>query len=554
MISSLQRLRLDYKPKLPAAFSPHGAHVRAIPKEGSKDSNHDRRIKENFPNLFGARVLEFAGSIESAPQKINVGVIFSGGQAPGGHNVIAGLFDGLKSLTSDNKLFGFRGGPSGLLSKDYIELTAERIAPYRNTGGFDMIGSGRTKLESVDQFDIVRRHCNSQNITGLVIIGGDDSNTNACLLAEYFLKTNAGINVIGCPKTIDGDLKNAWVETSFGFDTACKVYGELVGNICRDAMSAKKYWHFIKVMGRSASHIALECALQTHPDITIISEEAAVKNWTLEQIVDCICSIVLRRSNNGSNYGVVLIPEGLIEFIPEIKKLILELNELLAHAPNLHTSLMATHQASELMSSGLSAESARAFLSLPPQIRSQLVMDRDPHGNVQVAQIETEKLLVRKVKDQLASLQRDGKYKGEFSALSHYLGYEGRCAMPTNFDANYCYSLGFTAAALVGGNCSGYLASIKNSTSPVSEWVPIGVPFTKMMNIERRHGQDKPVIKKALVDLDGNPFKAFESERDEWVLGDNYLSPGPIQFFGPKELCDEPTITLKLERNNYRFK
>ena len=553
MVSPLQKLRRSYSPKRPLIFS-KGAKVRVEIKEDSQPSRINEQIREYFPKLSAAPILHFGDVEKGQFPQINVCVIFSGGQAPGGHNVIAGLFDSLKSLNSGNKLYGFLGGPNGLLTNDYVELTAEKIAPYRNTGGFDMIGSGRTKLENVEQFDVVRQHCNLLKISGLVIIGGDDSNTNACLLAEYFLKTNTDIRVIGCPKTIDGDLKNEWVHTSFGFDTACKVYAELIGNICFDAMSAQKYWHFIKLMGRSASHIALECALQTHPDIVIISEEVAQKNLTLDQIVDDICRVITTKASRGLNYGIALIPEGLIEFIPEMKKLISELNDLLAHAPNVQQSLLSASEPDHLISCGLSADSSKVYLSLPIQIRSELVMDRDPHGNVQVAKIQTERMLIQKVEKRLESLKTEGKYQESFSVQSHYLGYEGRCAMPSNFDANYCYNLGYTAGALIGAGYTGYLASIKNPMLPISEWEPLGVPFTIMMTIEHRHGKNKPVIKKALVNLEGKPFRIFEASRKDWGIREGYGSPGPIQFFGPPELSDAPTITLTLEHEDHCLK
>ena len=547
MISSLQKARLDYKLKLPSMFSRNGARVQVVADETTHLYDSGERIRSYFPKLSGARILRFDGTVDGEFPKMNVGVIFSGGQAPGGHNVIAGIFDGLQSLNPSNTLYGFLGGPSGLVNNDYIELTADWVARYRNTGGFDMIGSGRTKLETVEQFEVVRQNCEALDIAGLVIVGGDDSNTNACLLAEFFLDTNAGINVVGCPKTIDGDLKNEWIETSFGFDTACKVYSELIGNICRDAMSAKKYWHFIKLMGRSASHIALECALQTHPDIVIISEEVAEKTLTLDQIVDQLCMVISEKAKRGLNYGVALIPEGLIEFIPEMKGLISELNDLLARSPNVQSSLVEARDRDRLMSLGLTAESSNLYLTLPEQMRSELVRDRDPHGNVQVALIETEKMLIQKVEERLAVLKKEGKYQQKFSVLSHYLGYEGRCALPTNFDANYCYALGFTAAATLGAGHTGYLVSIKDSTKPVSEWLPIAVPFTMMMTIENRHGKKKPVIRKALVNLKDKPFTTLESLREDWASREDYIAPGPIQFFGPSELCDAPTITLKLE-------
>lgn len=533
--SALQVARAAYQPKLPKALQ-----SAVAVKEGSATqsvANQDE-IKKLFPNTYGMPIVTFEASDKKvALPAMNVGVILSGGQAPGGHNVISGLFDGLKSLNKDCKLYGFLGGPSGLIDHKYIDLTAEIIDEYRNTGGFDIIGSGRTKLEETEQFDKGIEICNKLGIKALVIIGGDDSNTNACVLAEYYLQKNCGIQVIGCPKTIDGDLKNEMIETSFGFDTACKVYSEVIGNIMRDANSAKKYWHFIKLMGRSASHIALECGLQTQPNICIVSEEVEAKKMTLGQIVNNIADTVAARAAAGNNFGVVLIPEGLIEFIPEMKVLIAELNDLLAHESDVQKALQ-----------GLTPASAAVYASLPEAIAKQLTLDRDPHGNVQVSLIETEKLLIEMVKTRLAAMKADGKYVGKFSGLGHFFGYEGRCAAPSNFDADYCYSLGFNAAQLIASGKTGYMSLIRNTTAPAAEWIAGGVPVTMMMNMERRHGEMKPVIRKALVDLNGAPFKTLAANREAWANETAYVYPGPIQYFGPSEVCDQTTKTLALEQ------
>ena len=533
--SALQVARAAYQPKLPKALQ--GA-VAVKEGEPTQSVANQEEIKQLFPNTYGMPIVTFEASNEKVElPAMNVGVILSGGQAPGGHNVISGLFDGLKSFNKDCKLYGFLGGPSGLTDHKYIDLTADIIDEYRNTGGFDIIGSGRTKLEETEQFDKGIEICNKLGIKALVIIGGDDSNTNACVLAEYYLQKNTGIQVIGCPKTIDGDLKNNMIETSFGFDTACKVYSEVIGNIMRDANSAKKYWHFIKLMGRSASHIALECALQTQPNICIVSEEVEAKKMTLGQIVDDIANAVAARAAEGKNFGVILIPEGLIEFIPEMKVLIAELNDLLAHESNVAKAL-----------EGLTATSAAVYASLPEAIAKQLTLDRDPHGNVQVSLIETEKLLIEMVKTRLAAMKAEGKFVGKFSGLGHFFGYEGRCAAPSNFDADYCYSLGFNAAQLIAAGKTGYMSLIRNTTAPASEWIAGGVPVTMMMNMERRHGEMKPVIRKALVELEGAPFKALVENRAVWAKETAYVYPGPIQYFGPSEVCDQPTKTLALEQ------
>ena len=532
--SALQVERSSYQPKLPASIS--GA-TKLVEGKATQSVADQADIKNLFPNTYGMPVVTFekAQSSASVPA-INVGVILSGGQAPGGHNVISGIFDGIKLLNKDSKLYGFLGGPSGLVDHKYIELTADIIDEYRNTGGFDIIGSGRTKLEETAQFDKGIEICNKLGIKALVIIGGDDSNTNACVLAEYYLAKKCGIQVIGCPKTIDGDLKNEMIETSFGFDTATKVYSEVIGNIMRDANSAKKYWHFIKLMGRSASHIALECALQTQPNVCIVSEEVEEKKQTLGQVVEGIVNAVVARANQGNNFGVVLIPEGLIEFIPEMKVLIAELNDLLAKESDVATALK-----------GLSAQSAAVYSSLPESIAKQLTLDRDPHGNVQVSLIETEKLLIEMVRKRLAQLKEEGKYKGKFSGLGHFFGYEGRCAAPSNFDADYCYSLGRVAALLIASGKTGYMSSVRNTTKPADQWLAGGVPITMMMNMERRNGKMKPVIQKALVRLDGGPFKFFAANRDQWAIETSYVYPGPIQYFGPSAVCDQCTRTLSLE-------
>lgn len=546
-ISPLQKARAAYAPKLPPALA-GGANVKVNEGAPTTAVADVEKIRAIFKTTFGSPVLTFEAGGSAAPKAINVGVILSGGQAPGGHNVIAGLYDGLKSLNKTNKLYGFLKGPDGLVKDEYMELTDAIIDAHRNTGGFDMIGSGRTKLETDEQFEAARRHCEALGISALVIIGGDDSNTNACMLAEYFKSHNIPIQVIGCPKTIDGDLKNEWIETSFGFDTACRVYSELIGNIGRDANSAKKYWHFIKLMGRSASHIALECALQTQPNIAIISEEVAEKKMTLGQIVDEIAAVVAARSAAGMNFGVALIPEGLIEFVPEIKVLISELNDLLA-ANAEKVDAMEKGDKVKFALANLTKESAAVFATLPAGIQMQLCNDRDPHGNVQVSLIETEKMLAEMVATKLKAMKAEGKFNGKFSTQVHFFGYEGRCAAPSNYDADYCYSLGYNAAALIGAGRTGYMSSVRNTTKPASEWIAGGIPITMMMNIERRHGHDKPVIRKALVELDGKPFAFFASKRGEWAKETAYVYPGPIQYFGPSEVCDLVTKTLMLEQS-----
>ena len=543
-ISPLQKARSAYAPKLPVALR-KGALVKVVSGEPTTAVSDVDKIKALFPSTFGSPVLTFEQGEGAKGSAINVGVILSGGQAPGGHNVIAGLFDGIKSINADSKLYGFLKGPDGLVKNEFMELTADIIDAYRNTGGFDMIGSGRTKLETEEQFKKGAENCKALNISALVIIGGDDSNTNACLLAEYYKGNNIPIQVIGCPKTIDGDLKNEWIETSFGFDTACRVYSELIGNIGRDANSAKKYWHFIKLMGRSASHIALECALQTQPNVAIISEEVEAKKMTLGEVVNSIAKAVIARADKGLNFGVALIPEGLIEFIPEIKSLIAELNDLLAQEAEAFGKLNDADSKIAFVVGKLGAESKAVFTSLPKGIQLQLCNDRDPHGNVQVSLIETEKMLAEMVKTQLKSMP---EFKGKFASQVHFFGYEGRCAAPSNFDADYCYSLGYNAAALIGAGKTGYMSSVRNNIKKSDEWIAGGIPITMMMNIERRHGHDKPVIKKALVELDGKPFAFFAANRDKWAIETAYVYPGPIQYFGPSEVCDLVSKTLTCEK------
>ena len=543
--SALQEARAAYQPKLPKALK-----GSLTIKEGAATQSvaDQEAIKELFPNTYGMPVLTFEPSNEVKEYPaINIGVILSGGQAPGGHNVIAGLFDGIKAMNQDSKLYGFLLGPAGLIEHKYIELTSDIIDEYRNTGGFDIIGSGRTKLETTEQFDKGLEIIKELDIKAVVIIGGDDSNTNACVLAEYYKQKNTGVQVIGCPKTIDGDLKNEMIETSFGFDTACKVYSEVIGNIQRDCNSAKKYWHFIKLMGRSASHIALECALQTQPNICIISEEVEEKQMTLGDVVDYIAGIVAARAAEGNNFGTVLIPEGLIEFIPAMKKLIAELNDFLAANGEEFAKVPQAEQI-KFIAERISAENSAIYTSLPEGVARQLSLDRDPHGNVQVSLIETEKLLSEMVARRLAEWKKEGKFVGKFSAQHHFFGYEGRCAAPSNFDADYCYSLGYNASMLIGQGKTGYMSSVRNTTKPADEWIAGGIPVTMMMNMERRHGEMKPVIQKALVKLDGAPFQYFASKRDEWAKDTCYVYPGPIQYFGPSSVCDQPTQTLKLEQ------
>ena len=543
--SALQKERAAYQPKLPKALQ--GA---VTIKEGAATQSVDNQeeIKKLFPNTYGMPLVEFVPAETETHKAMNVGVILSGGQAPGGHNVISGLFDEVKKLNPENRLYGFLMGPGGLVDHKYIEITDELIADYRNTGGFDLIGSGRTKLEEVSQFEKGIEILRELDIKALVIIGGDDSNTNACVLAEYYAAKNYGVQVIGCPKTIDGDLKNDQIETSFGFDTACKTYAEVIGNIERDCNSARKYWHFIKLMGRSASHIALECALQTQPNICLISEEIEKKDLTLNQVVEQIAETVAYRASQGNNFGVVLIPEGLIEFIPAIGRLIQELNDLLAAHGADYKDLDKDAQRQYILSH-LSEANKATFETLPEGVARQLSLYRDPHGNVQVSLIETEKLLSEMVGDKLAQWKEEGKYTGKFAAQHHFFGYEGRCAAPSNFDADYCYALGTSAAQLIANGKTGYMAIVKNTTAGTDQWKAGGVPITMMMNMERRNGEMKPVIRKALVELDGKPFKTFAAHRDEWAKNTCYVYPGPIQYWGPSEVCDQTTKTLALEQN-----
>ncbi|MGL4851101.1 MAG: diphosphate--fructose-6-phosphate 1-phosphotransferase [Phocaeicola sp.] len=542
--SALQVARAAYQPKLPKALK--GA-VKIQEGNATQSVADQEAIKALFPNTYGMPILQFVEGDATEQAPINIGVILSGGQAPGGHNVISGLFDGIKKVNADSKLYGFIMGPGGLVDHNYMELTAEVVDEYRNTGGFDIIGSGRTKLEQASQYDKGLEIIKELGIQAIVIIGGDDSNTNACVLAEYYAAKQCGVQVIGCPKTIDGDLKNEMIETSFGFDTACKTYAEVIGNIQRDCNSARKYWHFIKLMGRSASHIALECALQVQPNVCIVSEEVEKNNMSLDEVVTYIAEIVAKRAAAGNNFGTVLIPEGLVEFIPAMKALIAELNDYLAHHAD-EFALIKKSKQREYIISHLSEENAAIYASLPEGVARQLTLDRDPHGNVQVSLIETEKLLSDMVAVKLAEWKAEGKYDGKFAALHHFFGYEGRCAAPSNFDADYCYSLGYTASMLVANGKTGYMSSVRNTTAPAEEWIAGGVPITMMMNMERRHGEMKPVIQKALVKLDAAPFKAFASQRESWALETAYVYPGPIQYFGPTEVCDEPTKTLQLEQ------
>ena len=543
--SNLQVARAAYQPKLPNALK---GPVKAVEGAATQSVGDQAEIKALFPNTYGMPVVEFVKGEAACNDRFNVGIILSGGQAPGGHNVISGLFDGVKSINPENKLYGFLMGPGGLVDHKYIEFTDSLIDAYRNTGGFDIIGSGRTKLEKESQFESGIEILRELGIKALVIIGGDDSNTNACVLAEYYAAKKYGVQVIGCPKTIDGDLKNAQIETSFGFDTACKTYSELIGNIERDCNSARKYWHFIKLMGRSASHIALECALQTQPNICLISEEVEAKNMSLDDVVTYIAEVVAKRAAAGNNFGTVLVPEGIIEFIPAIKKLIAELNEVLTDPATGESRVFSSKDEQvAFVKSHIAPENLAVLESLPKDVERQLCLDRDPHGNVQVSLIETEKLLSAMVASKLAAWKAEGKYNGKFSAQHHFFGYEGRCAAPSNYDADYCYSLGYNASRLIAAGKTGYMSVIRNTTAPAAEWIAGGVPITMMMNLERRNGAMKPVIRKALVELDGAPFKYFASKRDEWAEQTAYVYPGPIQYWGPSEVCDQTTKTLQLE-------
>ncbi len=548
--SPLQHVRYRYQPVLPSMLQKDISTL--VPEYGREtESLGDRvKLKEIFSETYGRPTVRFTTG-ESSPrtEPINIGVVLSGGQAPGGHNVIAGIFDAMKAANEESRLYGFLNGPSGILENRVIELTEDYIDQFRNTGGFDMIGSGRTKIETEEQFAVSAEVCTKRNISAIVIIGGDDSNTNAALLAEYFQKNNTDISVIGVPKTIDGDLKNEDVEVSFGFDTATKTFAELIGNIERDANSAKKYWHFIKLMGRSASHICLECALRTQPNVAVISEEIEREHTTLDEIVEHIVQTVVKRSQEGENFGLVLIPEGLIEFIPEMKSLISDLNTILADHEKYFSTLNTFEDQSEWVNKNLSRDTSYVFSTLPNNIQRQLLMDRDPHGNVQVSRIETEKLLIEMTEDRLNELKAQGDFKGKFSTQHHFFGYEGRAAFPSNFDANYTYALGYNAYLLISFGLTGYITSIRNLSQPAGQWVPGGIPITMMMNLERRHGKMKPVIKKAMVDLDGKPFKTFASSRGEWALKTSYAYPGAIQYFGPEEVCNQPPLSITLEQS-----
>lgn len=548
-ISALQKARYSYQPKLPTVLKGDINKIACASGEPTESISDQEQVKALFKNTYGAPIVKFTeGTNDIASKKINAGVILSGGQAPGGHNVIAGIYDGLKNANKESKLFGFLGGPDGIMNGDLVEIDDKFMNDYRNTGGFDMIGSGRTKLESEEHFKKARKVCEANDISAVIIIGGDDSNTNGAVLAEYFKATNAGITVVGAPKTIDGDLKNEYIETSFGFDTATKTYSELIGNIEKDSNSAKKYWHFIKLMGRSASHIGLECALQTQPNICIISEEVEERKMTLAQVVEEVTQVIVKRAANGLNFGVALIPEGLIEFIPEVGKLIGEINDILAHDADKFAALSSSETQKEWLASKLSTAAAPVFTSLPSGIQAQLLMDRDPHGNVQVSRIETEKLIIEMVEKRLSELKKEGKYTGKFSSQAHFFGYEGRCAFPSNFDADYCYTLGYSAFILMAQNLTGYISNVANLHLPADKWVAGGVPLTMMMNMEQRHGDMKPVIKKALVELDGAPFKEFASKRDIWAVETAFTYPGAIQYYGPDEVCNMPTKTLIAEK------
>ncbi|NBC30149.1 MAG: diphosphate--fructose-6-phosphate 1-phosphotransferase [Spirochaetes bacterium] len=546
--SVLQEARYEYEPRLPSALTKPVASISASLGEATESLADHAELKKIFEHSYGAPIAEITeGDNPDATQKLTVGVVLSGGQAAGGHNVILGLLEGLKAGNAESKLLGFLNGPAGILEDDCIELTPKFVSEFRNTGGFDMIGSGRTKIESEEQFTTALHVCENRGVNALVIIGGDDSNTNAALLAEYFQAKGSDVRVIGVPKTIDGDLKSTYIEVSFGFDTAAKTYSELIGNIARDASSARKYWHFIKLMGRSASHIALECALQTHPNVCIISEEVAAKSQTLDQIVDTIVQTVITRCDNGYNYGIALVPEGLIEAVPEMKSMIGEMNDILANEEHYFETLHTFEEQTSWINKKLSRDSSYVFSSLPDEIQRQLLMDRDPHGNVQVSRIETEKLLIEMVDTRLGEMRSAGKFTGKFSALQHFFGYEGRSGFPSNFDSDYCYSLGYTAFALIANKLTGYMAAVRNLAEPHAKWEAAGIPLTMMMNLEQRKGKKKPVIKKALVDLNDKPFREFASNRDAWAVKNDYCYPGSIQYFGPAEVADQPTITLRLE-------
>ena len=549
-LSPLQKARYEYVPKLPGMLRNGIAEIAVKEGDATTSVADQEKIKELFPNTYGEPEITFVkGENTSEAKKQVVGVILSGGQAPGGHNVVCGLYDALKATNKENVLIGFKGGPSGLIEDKFIVFDDEYIDQYRNTGGFDIIGSGRTKLETEEQFAIATEVCKKHGITAIVIIGGDDSNTNACVLAEYMAAHKTGVQVIGCPKTIDGDLKNEDIEISFGFDTATKTYSEMIGNIERDCNSAKKYWHFIKVMGRSASHVALECALECQPNICLISEEVKEKKQSLSEIADYIADAVEKRAAKGQNFGVVVIPEGVVEFVPEFSVLIGEINELLAGSKaDAFNALPTWAEKYAFIEKGLTRESMAVFAILPQAIQQQLFLERDPHGNVQVSLIESEKLFAALVGDKLKARKEAGTYTGKYATQTHFFGYEGRCAFPSNFDADYCYSLGYNAFMLIQYGYNGYLSKVSNLSKPAEEWIAGGMPITKMMNIERRHGEDKPVIRKALVELDGKPFQYFAAHRDEWAENTCYTFPGAIQYYGPTEVCDLTTRTLALEQ------
>ena len=550
-VSALQQARYSYNPKLPLILREDIRKIKPVYGKPTQSVSDQEKLQKLFPNTYGLPKVSFEkGQNNDIGKKMNVGVILSGGQAPGGHNVICGLYDALKKANSESQLYGFMGGPSGILDDKFIIMTDDLINAYRNTGGFDIIGSGRTKLETKEQFEVCTKVCHKHDINAIVIIGGDDSNTNAAVLAEYFRAQGESICVVGCPKTIDGDLKNESIEASFGFDTATKTYSELIGNIERDANSARKYWHFIRLMGRSASHIALECALQTQPNICLIGEEVEAKNQSIEEITNYIADIVAKRSEKGNDFGVILVPEGLIEFVPSLKVLIREINDLLARTEKEFNVIETVADKITFVEANLSVESKKVFNSLPEEIKGQLLADRDPHGNVQVSKIETEKLLIQTVTKRLKQMKAEGKYKGKFSTQNHFFGYEGRCAFPSNFDSDYCYSLGYNAVMLLSANLTGYLSSVTQLSKSADQWQAGGIPITMMMNLEQRHGEQKPVIKKALVELDGEPFKYFAAHRDEWALDTCFTFPGAIQYYGPAEVCDQSTMTLRLEHKS----
>jgi pyrophosphate--fructose-6-phosphate 1-phosphotransferase len=546
--SPLQSARFAYAPKLPAILRGSIDKVSTVKGSTAEPAEDRDRLRATFPLTYGLPTVTLtAGDNPGIRKLMRIGVILSGGPAPGGHNVIAGIFDGLKAANPASTLFGFRGGPGGLVDDKWMDIDAELVDKYRNTGGFDLIGSGRTKIETPEQFEKALETAKRRKLDAVVVVGGDDSNTNAALLAEFFAAKGVPIAVVGVPKTIDGDLKNEAIETSFGFDTATKIYSELIGNICRDAASSRKYWHFIKLMGRSASHIALECAFQTRPNVCLISEEVEAKKMSLGQVIDQVVKSVVIRAEKAENFGVVLIPEGLIEFVPEVKFLIGEINDILAATENAFKALSSFVDHKAFILERLTEPSAALFESMPQGIQEQLLWDRDPHGNVQVSRIETEKLIVEMTKSRLKDLAAAGAYRGKFDYQTHFFGYEGRCGFPSNFDADYCYSLGYTAFTLAASGFTGYLASVRNLTAAAEKWIAGGVPLISMMNMERRHGSDKPVIKKALVELEGAPFREFASKRAHWAESSNYRLPGGIQYFGPPELTDKPTATLLLE-------